>query len=143
MNGYILDISSFFTQLGLTISSNLSWKPHIHTIAKNELRNSGFFLEAVAISHLLSCQLYTNPRFVLLWSTAPMSGWCSYICSPSSRQCPVYSYPAHQQSKHHQFPTVSLPPSSFSRSFHFLPLFSRTLFSGNQEYYSIEACSSN
>ena len=36
------------------------------------LRNLAFFLEPVAISHLLNYYLYTNPRSVLLWSTALM-----------------------------------------------------------------------
>ena len=35
MNDCELDISSFFTKLGLSISSNLPWKPHIHSIAKH------------------------------------------------------------------------------------------------------------
>ena len=77
MNGHKLDISSFFTQLGLSISSNLNWKPQIHCIASTHLSSSAFFLEPVAVSHLLSCLLYTNPRFILLWSTAstdPLSG---------------------------------------------------------------------
>jgi len=37
------------------------------------LRNLAFFLEPVAIFHLLNYPLYTNPRFILLWSTALMS----------------------------------------------------------------------
>ena len=38
------------------------------------LRNLAVSLEPVVISHLLNYWLYTNPRFVLLWSTALMSG---------------------------------------------------------------------
>ena len=35
MNGHKLDISSSITQLGLSISSNLTWKRHINSIAKH------------------------------------------------------------------------------------------------------------
>ena len=35
MNGHKLEISSSFTQLGLSVSSNLTWKPHINSIAKH------------------------------------------------------------------------------------------------------------
>ena len=41
MNGHNLDISSF-TQLGLSMSSNLSWKPHINSIAKHASQKLGF-----------------------------------------------------------------------------------------------------
>ena len=54
-NGCELDISSFFTQLGLSITSNLTLKPSIHSIASIHLRNSAFFLEPMAISHPLNC----------------------------------------------------------------------------------------
>ena len=35
MNNHKLYISSSFTQLGLSISSNVTWKPHINSIAKH------------------------------------------------------------------------------------------------------------
>ena len=43
MNGHKLDISSSCTQLGLSISSNLTWKPHINSIAKHASQKLGFF----------------------------------------------------------------------------------------------------
>jgi len=46
MNGCELDISSSFTQLGLSISSNLTWKPHIHSIAKHASQKLGFLSRA-------------------------------------------------------------------------------------------------
>ena len=42
MNGHKLDISSSFTQLGRSISSNLTWKPHINSIAKHASQKLGF-----------------------------------------------------------------------------------------------------
>ena len=42
MNGDKLDISSSFTQLGLSVSSNLTWKPHINSIAKHASQKLGF-----------------------------------------------------------------------------------------------------
>jgi len=41
MNGYKLDISSSFTQHGISISSNLTWKPHINSIAKHASQKLG------------------------------------------------------------------------------------------------------
>ena len=46
MHGYKLDISSFFTQLGLSISSNLTWKLHVHSIAKHASQKLGFLSRA-------------------------------------------------------------------------------------------------
>ena len=46
MNGHKLDISSSFTQLGLSVSSNLTWKPHIISIAKHESQKLGFLSRA-------------------------------------------------------------------------------------------------
>ena len=54
MNGHKLDISSSFTQLGLSVLSNLTWKPHIIPLQSMHLRNLAFFLEPVVISHLLN-----------------------------------------------------------------------------------------
>ena len=42
MNDHKLNISSSFTQLGLSISSNLTWKPHINSIAKHASQKLGF-----------------------------------------------------------------------------------------------------
>ena len=46
MNGHKLDISSSFTQLGLSVSSNLTWKPHINSIAKHAYQKLGFLSRA-------------------------------------------------------------------------------------------------
>ena len=46
MSGHELDISSSFTQLGLSVSSNLSWKTHIHSIAKHASQKLGFLSRA-------------------------------------------------------------------------------------------------
>ena len=41
MNGHKLNISSSITQLSLSISSNLTWKPHINSIAKHASQKLG------------------------------------------------------------------------------------------------------
>ena len=46
MNGHKLDNSSSITQLGLSISSNLTWKPHINSIAKHASQKLGFLARA-------------------------------------------------------------------------------------------------
>ena len=46
MRGHELDISSSFTQLGLSVSSNLSWKTHIYSIAKHASQKLGFLSRA-------------------------------------------------------------------------------------------------
>ena len=42
MNSHKLDISSSFTQLGLSISSNLTWNSHINSIVKHASQKLGF-----------------------------------------------------------------------------------------------------
>ena len=54
MNDQKLDISSSFTQLGLSISSNLTWNLISIPLQSMHLRNLAFFLEPVAISPLLN-----------------------------------------------------------------------------------------
>ena len=46
MNGHRLDISSSITQLGLSISSNLTWKSHINAIAKHASQKLSFLSRA-------------------------------------------------------------------------------------------------
>ena len=46
MSGHELDISSSFTQIGVSVSSNLSWKPHIYYIAKYSSQTLGFLTRA-------------------------------------------------------------------------------------------------
>ena len=57
MNGDELDTSTSFTQLGLSLSSNLTWKTHIHSLAKQASQKLGFLARAhgfFSSSHLLS-----------------------------------------------------------------------------------------
>ena len=46
INGHRLDISSFFTQLGPSVSPNLTWKSHIHSIAKHASQKLGLLSRA-------------------------------------------------------------------------------------------------
>ena len=46
MNGHELDISTSFTQLCLAVSSNLIWKPHVHSIVKHASQKLGFLSRA-------------------------------------------------------------------------------------------------
>ena len=57
MNGDVLDTSTSFTELGLSLSSNLTWKTHIHFLAKHASQKRGFLARArgfFSSSHLLS-----------------------------------------------------------------------------------------
>ena len=57
MNGDELDTSASFTQLGLSLSSNLTWKTHIHSLAKHASQKLGFLARASGFfssSHLLA-----------------------------------------------------------------------------------------
>ena len=54
MNGHKLDISSSITLLGLSISYNLTWKPHINSTAKHASQKLGFLSRARGYSHLLN-----------------------------------------------------------------------------------------
>ena len=94
MNGDEIDSSASFTQLGRSISSNLIWKTHIHSLAKHASQKLGFLARARGF---FSSSIYIqvpNPSFfrVLL----PRLGWCSKIYSLSSRQIPVQSHSSHQ-----------------------------------------------
>ena len=81
MNGNELD-----TQLGLSLSSNLTWKTHIHSLAKHASQKLGFLASQSPRGFLvLSPSNYIqvpNPSFfrVLL----PRMGWCSKIYYLSS-----------------------------------------------------------
>ena len=57
MNGDELDTSASFTQLGLSLSCNLTWKTHIHSLAKHASQKFGFLARArgfFSSSHLPS-----------------------------------------------------------------------------------------
>ena len=70
MNGDELDTSASFTQLGLSLSSNLTWKTHIHSLAKHASRKLGFLARSrgfFSSSHLLSIyKSQIRPRW--FWS---------------------------------------------------------------------------
>ena len=72
MNGRELDISSSFTQHGLSISSNLAWKPYIHSVAKPASQKLGFLSRPrgyFSPSHLLT--VYKS-------QIRPPLGYCSH-----------------------------------------------------------------
>ena len=86
MNGDELETSTSFTHLGLSLSSNLTWKTHIHSFAKHESQKLGFLARAsefFSSFHLLSIYIQVpHPPFfrVLL----PCLGRSSKIHSLSS-----------------------------------------------------------
>ena len=80
MNGHKLDISSLITQLGLSISSNLTWKPHINSIAKHASQKLGFLSRArgyFSPSQLLTIykpQIHPSLEYCShVWGGAPKS----------------------------------------------------------------------
>ena len=136
MNGHKLDIPSSITQFGLSISSNLTWKPHINSIAKHASQKLGFLSRAhgyFSPSQLLNIyksQIRPSLKYCShIWCGAPKSS-LNLLDRVQSKAICLINNPDLTNSLH------SLPSSSCCRSFHFLPLFSRTLLSGNQEYYS-------
>ena len=83
MNGDELDTSASFTQLGLSLSSNLTWKTHIHSLAKHASQKLGFLARArgfFSSSHLLSiCKSQIRPSLEYcshVWGGAPKSTLC-------------------------------------------------------------------
>jgi len=142
MNGDKLETSSLITQLGLSISSNLTWKPHIYFIAKYASQKLGFLSRArgyASPSQLLT--IYKSQIRPILeycshaWGGAPKSSLhlldrvqSKAICLINNRILTNF--------------LVSLRSLSCWRYFHFLPPFSRTLLSENQKHYSwfSEAC---
>ena len=73
MNGDELDTSASFTQFGLSLSSNLTWKTHIHSFAKHASQKLGFLARArgfFSSSHLLS--IYKS-------QTRPSLEYCSHV----------------------------------------------------------------
>ena len=60
VNGDELDTSASFTRLGLSLSSNITWKSHINSFAKHASQKLGFLARArgfFSSSHLLSVLL--------------------------------------------------------------------------------------
>ena len=80
MNSHKLDISPSITQLGLSISSNLTWKPHINSIAKHASQKLGFLSRArgyFSPSQLLTIyksQIHPSLEYCShVWGGAPKS----------------------------------------------------------------------
>ena len=83
MNGDELDTSTSFTQLGLSLSSNLTWKTHIHSLTKHASQKLGFLVRArgfFSSSHLLSIyksQIRPSLEYCShVWGGAPKSTLC-------------------------------------------------------------------
>ena len=83
MNGDELDTSASFTQLGLSLSSNLTWKTHIHSLAKHASQKLGFLARArrfFSSFHLLSMyksQIRPSLEYCShVWGGAPKSTLC-------------------------------------------------------------------
>ena len=83
MNGGKLDTSASVTQLGLSLSSNLTGKTHIHSLAKHASQKLGFLTRArrfFSSSHLLNT--YKS-------QIRPSLEYCSHVlgCAPKSTLC--------------------------------------------------------
>ena len=83
MDGDELDTSTSFTQLGLPLSFNLTWKTHIHSLAKHVSQKVSFLARAhgfFSSSHLLST--YKS-------QTCPSLEYCYHVCggAPKSSLC--------------------------------------------------------
>ena len=83
MNGDELDTSPSVTQLGLSLSSNITWKTHIHSLAKHASQKLGFLARArgfFSSSHLLSIyksQIRPSLEYCShVWGGAPKSTLC-------------------------------------------------------------------
>ena len=72
MNGHKLNISSSFTQLGISVSSNLTWKPHIISIAKHASQKLGFLSRARG---------YFSPQLLTIYKSQirPSLEYCSNV----------------------------------------------------------------
>ena len=74
------NISSSFTQFGLSISSSLTWKPHIHSIAKHASQKLGFlsrargFFSSSQLLTIYKSQIRPSLEYCShLWGGAPKS----------------------------------------------------------------------
>ena len=116
MNGDELDTSASFTQLGLSLSSNLTWKTHIHSLAKHASQKLGFLARARGFSspsHFLTIfmsQIRSSLEYCSrVWGYAPNL--------LSSRKSPIRSHLSHKESLHHRIAPISFPSSFRWRSF--------------------------
>ena len=83
MNGDEMYTSVSFSQLGLSLSFNLTWKTHIHSFAKHASQKLGFLARArgfFSSSHLLSIyksQIRPSLEYCSrVWGGAPKSTLC-------------------------------------------------------------------
>ena len=84
MNDDELDTSASVTQLGLSLSSNLTWTTHIHSLAKHASQKLGFLARArgfFSSSHLLT--VYKS-------QIHPSLEYCSHVWGGASKSilCP-------------------------------------------------------
>ena len=72
MNSHKLDIPSSFIQFGLSISSNLTWKPNINSIAKHASEKLGFLSRARG---------YFSPHLLAIYKSQihPSLEHCSHV----------------------------------------------------------------
>ena len=83
MNGDKLDTSASFTQLGLSLSSNLTWKTHIHSLAKHASQKLGFLARARGF--------FSTPHLLTIYKSQirPSLEYCSHVWggAPKSTLC--------------------------------------------------------
>ena len=136
MSGHELDISSSFTQLGVSVLSNLSWKTHIHSIAKHASQKLGFLSRARGF--------FSPSQLLIIYKSQsrPSLEYCSHIWGGAPRSS-LHLLDKVQSKAIHIINNLSLTKSlqslsssSGCRSVHFLSIFSWALLTGNQEYYS-------
>ena len=74
MNGCELDISSSFNQLSLSNSSSLTWKRHIHSIAKHASQKLDFLSRTLGY--------FSPPQLLAIYKSQirPSLEYCSHIC---------------------------------------------------------------
>ena len=73
MNGDKLDTSATFTQLVLSLSSNLTWKTRIHSLAKHASQKLGFLARARG--------LFSSSHFLSIYKSQirPSLEYCSHV----------------------------------------------------------------
>ena len=79
MSGHEVDISSSFTQLGLSVSSNLSWNTHILSIAKHASEKLGF------LSRARGCLSPSQLLTIYKSQIHPSLEYCSHVWRGASR----------------------------------------------------------
>ena len=133
-----LDISSF-TLLGVSISSNLTWKIHTYSITKYASQKLSYLSRAR--SYFSSCQVLTIYKSEI----RPSLEYCSHVWVAAPKASLFFSIKSNPKqcvlSTIQTIPilfalSLSLTLLSSCRSFHFLSIFLQTSLFGNEEYYS-------